>query len=488
MSNFISYLRSIDFFGAPLVQHIDRDQSIYKSIFGGIMTLLICSASLSYAIWVIYQWQTNQYSPKISSSVYVSNFELLDLNYDVIKFYYWRSDEGMIDPFEQKVLLPLITYTENYSFSDKIVLEISNQTTPFGSRYIIPKMKLGQTNFNGILMTTSEMYIQIVKCSPELLKEGEQCASEEITNQFYSQQLNTIVAELQYKQLDSKDGSITSSVQELLIQLEESNCYTLNTYIQSNFYEIKNSFLFGSPEYFEFVNGALIQPQTNSVQYCKQAYGDETYALLYIGIKGNQVKTIFEYPNGGDLLANIGSIVSILFMVRHVIVFLNSYHLNEKIVHDVISFYYPQFSQLKIYKNWKRDITKVYLQNQELDLKKFIAFYQNIKQKIEQKLTFVNLLYEISRVYILIRANKLKCEIKKSHLIGLRLEHLELNNFPLEPSPRSCCSSREIEEQTLNDEDITILSLYERQIQAKNPFPDEEADLINFYDINKIKQ
>ena len=58
-------------------------------------------------------------------------------------------------------------------------------------------------------------------------------------------------------------------------------------------------------------------------------------------MKGNQVKTTLEYPNAGDLLANIGSIVSVLFMVRHIIVFFNSYYLNEKIINDMISYYYP---------------------------------------------------------------------------------------------------------------------------------------------------
>lgn len=40
-------------------------------------------------------------------------------------------------------------------------------------------------------------------------------------------------------------------------------------------------------------------------------------------MKGNQIKTIFEYPNAGDLLANIGSIVSVLFMIKHVIIIFN---------------------------------------------------------------------------------------------------------------------------------------------------------------------
>lgn len=48
-------------------------------------------------------------------------------------------------------------------------------------------MKLGFSTLDGVIMTTSEMYILLVKCSTDLLKEGEECASEEISNQFFSQ-------------------------------------------------------------------------------------------------------------------------------------------------------------------------------------------------------------------------------------------------------------------------------------------------------------
>ena len=40
-------------------------------------------------------------------------------------------------------------------------------------------------------------------------------------------------------------------------------------------------------------------------------------------MKGNQVKMIFEYPHAGDLLANIGSIVSVLFMIKYLIIVIN---------------------------------------------------------------------------------------------------------------------------------------------------------------------
>ncbi|CAD8102904.1 unnamed protein product [Paramecium sonneborni] len=488
MSSLVKHIKKIDFFGAPLVQHIDKEQSIYKSILGGIITFLICSVSLFYTVWVIYLWHTNQFSPKISSSVYVSNFSLLDFNYDLIKLCFYKYDENMIDPFETKVLLPLITYTENYTYTETKLLSLSNETSYYGNKFIIPQIRLGFTNFNNILITTSETYIQIVRCTPELLVEGEQCASEEISNKFFSQAQNIIIMQIKYKQINSQDGSIESSIQEFFVSIEQLNCYTLNTFLQSSFYEVKDSILFGSPKQLEYVNGALIQPQTNTIQYCKQAFGVETYASLYVVMKGNQIKTILEYPNAGDLLANIGSIVSLLFMFRHIIVFFNSYFLNEKIIHDMITYYYPQFSKLQIQKNWKNDIIKVTLQHQQLDLNEYKKFYKDIRLKIETKLTYVNMLYEISRMYILIRSNKPQSDIKKCHSIGVKLGHLRLTTLAIDPLSKVEPHSKEQEDQTLNDEDIGILSLQERKKQFKiNNIVDEELEMLDFYDINRIQ-
>lgn len=50
--------------------------------------------------------------------MYVSDFSLLDLNYDVLKLYYWKIEEDYIDPFESKILIPLVMYTTNFSFTE----------------------------------------------------------------------------------------------------------------------------------------------------------------------------------------------------------------------------------------------------------------------------------------------------------------------------------------------------------------------------------
>lgn len=62
----------------------------------------------------------------------------MDLNYDVVKICYYKYEENLIDPFEAKVLLPLIIYTDNYTFTETTLLSLSNQTSYYGNKFIIP--------------------------------------------------------------------------------------------------------------------------------------------------------------------------------------------------------------------------------------------------------------------------------------------------------------------------------------------------------------
>ncbi|CAD8074806.1 unnamed protein product [Paramecium sonneborni] len=483
----LNILRTADFFGAPFVQQIDPKQSIYKSAFGGLVTLLICSASLGYAIWVLYQWQNNQLSPKISNSMYVSDFSLLDLNYDAIKLYYWRFGENQIDPFESKILLPLVMYTTNFSFTELQPINVSNQTSFDESKFYIPRMSLAFQNISGEIFTTSEMYIQIVRCQEIYLKENEKCASDELTEQFFQQPLNTIIVQVHYKQLNSRDGSEQNSLQEFYIQIEKQNCYTLNTFLQSNFYEVQDSFLFGFSRNLEYINGAFIQPQTNSLEFCKQAYGNDVLGLIYIVMKGNQIKTIFEYPHAGDLLANIGSIVSVLFMIKHVIIIFNEYYLNKKILNELIQFYYPEFKNIIIKRNWRFKMVKVLLNSYEVDVKEFKLFYKKVQTQMQTKLSYLNLLYEMSRIYFIIRSFKYRQELKKAHQIGIKINLSQPKEF-IDSGPNSNWTNRVSSTISyLNDEDADLLSLSNKTLEQNQlQIPDEICLENDFYESNKV--
>ncbi|CAD8145977.1 unnamed protein product [Paramecium octaurelia] len=480
-----NFLRNADFFGTPFVQQINEKQSIYKSAIGGLITLIIFSASLAYTIWILYQWQTNQFSPKISHSLYISDFKLIDFNYDIVKIYFWKLDATYVDPFEEKVLLPVLSFMNFDGSITSSVIKMSVETTSDGNKYFLPKLHFGEEYQNGNLYISSDATILFIKCQQEYLEDGDSCANQEKSDQFFSQPFNVITTEVTYKSIDSNNGETKTSTQEYYFQVEPSNCYTLNIFLQSNLYEVRDYFLFGSPKIQEYINGAFIQTQTNTFNYCKLAYGNDALGVVYLTMQGNQVKTIFEYPHAGDLLANIGSIVSLLFMIKYIIILLNQHFLQENLIHSIIRIYYPQFKNVKIQKNWKFQINKVKIGDKFVDVNQFQSFYNKIVEKIQNKMSYLNLLYEISRLYFIIRSSHSRDVIRKTHQIGIRMGFLQDLELFQDFNSKSEYSSDGLFQ--LNDEDVCILSAEERmQIASGEKIPEEIINQYDFFEINKI--
>lgn len=69
---------------------------------------------------------------------------MIDFNYDIVKIFFWKYDETFIDPFEEKVILPVMSYM-NYDGSTTItVIKTSVETTSDGNKYILPKLHFGE--------------------------------------------------------------------------------------------------------------------------------------------------------------------------------------------------------------------------------------------------------------------------------------------------------------------------------------------------------
>lgn len=77
---------------------------------------------------------------------------------------------------------------------------------------------------------------------------------------------------------------------------------------------------------------------------------------------------------------------------------------------------------------------------------------------MQTKLSYMNLLYEISRLYILIRSEKSRELIRKSHSVGIKLDFIEPDTVF-----KSYSSSRHgLGALKLNEDDITLISLSEK--------------------------
>ncbi|CAD8179632.1 unnamed protein product [Paramecium octaurelia] len=476
-------LKKADFFGVPFIQNIDQDQTKYKSIFGGIITITIFLVSLAYVFWIGYLWQTNQMSPKVSRQNYISDYSLLDLSDQIIRVYYWKYEEGIIDPFEQKILLPLVVYANNNFVTDAQIIQ--NHTLTTSGDVYVPDMKLGFSRFDDYIYTSNEMYIEIVLCSEKYLKPGEKCASPELREQFFAQIGNVVIIEFYSTTIDPRDGKKQRGFQEYYLQIEEQYCYSMQSFFKTNLFELQNYILFGSSQYKEYIVDLQIQTQTNSLEYCQKIFQNEALAIVYLGMKGTQEKITLEYPRVGDLLANIGSIVSILFMIKYIIMLFNEYFLNQKVLKELMSFYYPEFKKIQITKNWRGKIVEVSLNKMKIDPNIYGKFYENVSNQMKQKFSYLNLLYEISRLYFVMRSSKFRNEFLKSHQIGIKINLLQQKESEIVFTPKSEKSFED--NYVLNADDADILSQSRRKIDKNYDLISEEIyNEIDYYYINKI--
>ncbi|CAD8200125.1 unnamed protein product [Paramecium pentaurelia] len=481
----MNFLKNVDFFGVPFLQNINQQQTLYKSALGGFLSVFIGITSLAYSFWIIYLWNSNQMSPKISNSKYVSDYSLLNFNSGKISVYY-EAYEGVIDPFQSRILLPLVMYTENFLPTQIKLIEDSVDAS--NGKLYVPNLDLGYTFIDGYQQTSKQMYIFISLCEEKYLKEDEKCGSAELREQFFQQRINFFGVQVESTTLDSRDGSEQITIQDIYIELEQQSCYSISTFLETNFYEIQDYLLFGTSKQKEYISGAKVQTQSLSSERCKLTYQNEALAVIYVAMNGTQTKTIFQYPKLGDLLANIGSIISILFMFKYIIIYMNQYSLNQKVLSDLMNLYYPEFKNIKIIKNWRFKVTKITLNHVQVDQIEYYKIYDKIKKQMQQKLSYMNLLYEISRIYLIIRSIKLRDELLKSHQIGIKLnlstvkEDNYLSNYRSDQKINT-----QAEPFILNEDDAELLSLSKRGNQKYiETIPEEIYNEVDYYYLNKI--
>lgn len=73
-------------------------------------------------------------------------------------------------------------------------------------------------------------------------------------------------------------------------------------------------------------------------------------------------------------MANIGSIVSLLFMAKYVMVEINSRLLREQCLNFLVKQYYPEIQLFKSKKNLFRCVREIKYKNMKINVKKFEEF------------------------------------------------------------------------------------------------------------------
>lgn len=88
--------------------------------------------------------------------------------------------------------------------------------------------------------------------------------------------------------------------------------------------------------------------------------------------------TWVEYPKISEVLAEIGSIVSIILVFSYLAVLRNESKLYNEAINCVIQMYYPQFKNVNFIKNWWGQVKQIYFNEKLLNKEKFMSFYAEL--------------------------------------------------------------------------------------------------------------
>lgn len=81
----LKLLLSVDQFGVPFQPIVQNDSKLFKSLVGGIFTIVIYSLTLAYFVYVVYRWQNGLTLPTISSqSVIQDGYHEFEFEYSPI--------------------------------------------------------------------------------------------------------------------------------------------------------------------------------------------------------------------------------------------------------------------------------------------------------------------------------------------------------------------------------------------------------------------
>ncbi|CAD8092855.1 unnamed protein product [Paramecium sonneborni] len=437
----IKFIKSLDQFGASFQPNIYYTSSEYKTVQGGLMSVLLYGLSFSYLIYMIIQWQSGQILPKITT---LSNFEQdykLELLEKFISVEMRKYQYTFIDPFnpEALILQPVIYHfingqspTQGYpqqfkkktNMFDFHIVEVQNLTIQTSSQF---------SNDNPQI----EMMLVLGQCLDFYLQEGQKCANNETIKNFFDQQTNTLIVKQSKKEFNTNTATLEDIDKELVIPLTKDSTFFAQIITKISNTQVDQGFLFESFDEYEYITDYQVTANSMNKQYFGQKLGYETYAVFYYQVDQIQNTSQISYPKISEVLADAGSIASTLLLLSYIVILMNQSYLQFEAVNHVIEMYYPQFKNFKIIKNVFGKIIRVENNGKIVNLNLFFPYYEKLRKIGEMKLTISNQIYEISRIQFILQFQYSNKFISKFHQVGIPLQNLSQDSILIKEENQS---------------------------------------------------
>ncbi|CAD8077195.1 unnamed protein product [Paramecium primaurelia] len=426
IDQFVKGLQKIDRFGAIYRPPIVDIHPEYKSVLGGIATFILYGSSLAYFLYQIIQWQSNQLLPKITyiQTSYDKKYYKID---EMMSSFYIRKNQKVdqIDPFDPGniILQPILSKFANQQLVDSYPIDYNSKS----ERNDIHEVILENIELNLNLNNSNddpqiEYLLSFGTCMEQYLMNGQKCANQTLVNTYLNQKSHALILNHYVKEYNSKQKHIQNVKKQFLAILTNNTTLYFQNQIRLSKTQVDDGFLFPSNSNKEFPMDTIIISQNTSPDSFYNIFGRVTYLVMAYSLSEVIQEQYIEYPKISEVLADIGSIVSIILVLSYLFIFLNEHQLEKESIQKVIQMYYPEFCNIKQYQNWYGKIVEVKYNNIVINKEEYIMFYNKVQRVAAKKLSITNILFTLAKLQFLIQSNYNIDKIKLAHKVGIKLK------------------------------------------------------------------
>ncbi|CAD8192233.1 unnamed protein product [Paramecium pentaurelia] len=479
--NIKKFLRELDQFGVVFKPSITSD-SEYKTVLGGILSILLYGVSLGYFIYQFVIWKEGGMLPKITVSSEVIETQQIYFDEPLFSIRMRKMNDTNIDPFNPQniIMLPLIFQYINGQLSTTPSIPIINKTNndnEFVTIYF-NNITLAISKDKTIELPELEYMILLIDCVPQLLANNTEmkCANSTTRKSFFNQSVNTLYFTTFVKQFNAQQEKINTFGNEVIVALDPSSVYFSTSTLQLQETTIDNGLLFENTYQRNFILDISTAGQQVNSKFFSSVINSTTYFINNYQLNGIKSIQYIQYPKINEVLADTGSIVSILLLTSAFVIMTNQYFLESEAISQVINMFYPNLKYLKYKKNWYGKIIRIELLGRNLNINKFNVQYGKLKEVAQTKLTITNQIYEISRIQFILQSMIDRSNLNYSHMIGIKE-----NNFIENTKEENEFDNQEGEifkdSKVIPSNDSKLEIQQNQQIQ-QTMFPDQSSNTI----------
>ncbi|CAK77762.1 unnamed protein product (macronuclear) [Paramecium tetraurelia] len=409
---FKKILKSIDLFSIPVPLLTNDAQSQYSSYYSGFISILASVLSIAYFVYVIQEWANGNILPTITTNQSAQAYTEQGLEENFIQFK--LSDPTNHDPFRRKnnIITPLIFSVENYKIASPPTPLFSDESNPFtvGLQQGTLVVNNLNTQNNDQSYKPSKNYLLIfIECLDEYLDDNSNCASQEEIDNYMSKYHGFLSIIMKLEQYNFRKNQKEYIMKQAYQAFSPTYIQYTQIRIQQKEINLDNGLLFENLVTHKYINDFNLINQSIDNKYIQsiaQSFSQQNFQLnaifaYQISIDNLQISERIIQPKLSAVLAYVGSIVQVIFMLKYLAVFINNQQFKVEVETEILQMYYPKLKDVKVKRNVLGKIISTNQGNEDNKNAQFIIQYQDHLNLAFKKLRLINIIYELSRIELL---------------------------------------------------------------------------------------